>query len=161
MAPITNCAQNSPNSNCASRTVIESVASTASAKNDCAAVRNSSSRWWASIGRPEMPPEASANTIGSVPTSSVHWFTFEDTSVPRPAFVFSRQAYRPATSSSGASDASGASHWTRRNSLIPNCSSGLDERFREGSAHEQDHRRGEHEHERRPPPVVARSGTSR
>src|SRR4030095_4290468 len=34
----------------------------------------------------------------------------------------SRQAYNPATSSSGASDASGASHWTNRNELIPNSS---------------------------------------
>ncbi len=31
-------------------------------------------------------------TIGSVPTSSVHWFTFEETRVPSPAFEFSRHA---------------------------------------------------------------------
>ena len=31
-------------------------------------------------------PDEIANTIGSVPTSSVHWFTFDDTSAPRPAF---------------------------------------------------------------------------
>ena len=87
-----NCAQNRPNSKIASRLVIDSVTSTASAKNDCAAVRSSSSRWCASIGRPWSPPAPMLNTIGSVPTSSVHWFTFEETSVPRPAFVFSRQA---------------------------------------------------------------------
>ena len=46
-----------------------------------------------------------AKTMGSVPTSSVHWFTFEDTSVPRPAFVFSRHAKSPATRSSGDSEA--------------------------------------------------------
>ena len=87
-----NCAQNSPNSNQASRTLIDRVTSTATAKNDCAAVRNSSSRWCASTGRPCRPPAAIANTIGRVPTSRVHWFTFEDTSVPRAALVFRRQA---------------------------------------------------------------------
>ena len=55
----------------------------ATAKNDCAAVRNSSSRWIALIGRPCQDALEIANTIGSVPTSSVHWFTFEETSVPR------------------------------------------------------------------------------
>ena len=30
--------------------------------------------------------------MGSVPTSNVHWLTFDETSVPRPAFVFSRHA---------------------------------------------------------------------
>ena len=38
------------------------------------------------------PPAANEKTIGSVPTSSVHWFTFDETSVPRPALVFNRQA---------------------------------------------------------------------
>ena len=33
--------------------------------------------------------------------------------------VFSRQAYSPATSSSGASEANGATHWTRKNWLMP------------------------------------------
>jgi len=37
-------------------------------------------------------PEAMANTIGRVPTSSVHWVTIEETRVPRPALVFRRQA---------------------------------------------------------------------
>jgi hypothetical protein len=32
------------------------------------------------------------------------------------------QAYSPATSSSGASEASGATHWTRKKGLMPNCS---------------------------------------
>ncbi len=87
-----NCAQNRPNSSQASRSEIDSVTSTAIAKNDCAAVRNSSSRWTESTGSPWSPPAPMLNTIGSVPTSRVHWFTFEETSVPRPAFVFSRQA---------------------------------------------------------------------
>ena len=91
----------------------------ATAKNDWAAVRNSSSRWTALIGRPSRDALEIANTIGSVPTSSVHWFTFEETSVPRPAFVLRRQANRPATRSSGASEASGASHWTMRNGSMP------------------------------------------
>ena len=30
-------------------------------------------------------PDEIANTIGSEPTSSVHWFTFDDSSVPSPA----------------------------------------------------------------------------
>ncbi len=41
-----------------------------------------------------------------------------------PEFVFSRHANSPAISSSGASDASGASHCTSRNSSIPNCAPG-------------------------------------
>ncbi len=87
-----NCAQNSPNRNHASRTEIDRFASTATAKNDCAAVRNSSSRCCGAIGSPCRPPAAIEKTIGSVPTSSVHWLTLEETSVPRPAFVFSRHA---------------------------------------------------------------------
>ena len=39
-----------------------------------------------------------------------------------PAFVFRRHANNPATSSSGASDASGATSWTSRNSSMLNCS---------------------------------------
>ena len=104
----------------------------ATAKTDCAAVRNSSSRCSALDRQAvELDAREIANTIGSVPTSSVHWFTFDDTSVPRPAFVFSRHANRPATSSSGASDASGASHWTSRNSLMPSCCAGRDQRLGE------------------------------
>ena len=92
----------------------------ATAKNDWAAVSSTSSRWRAMIGSPSTVPEAKAKAMGSVPTSRVHWLTLDDTSVPSPALVLSRQAYRLATSSSGASEASGASHWTRKNSLIPN-----------------------------------------
>ena len=44
IAPTMNCAQNSPNSNHASRTEIDRLAKIATANNDCAAVRNSSSR---------------------------------------------------------------------------------------------------------------------
>src|SRR4029453_5300824 len=78
IAPTMNCAQNSANSIQASRTLIESVTSTATAKKDCAAVRNNSSPWCASTGRPCSPPAAIANTIGRVPTSRGPWFPFED-----------------------------------------------------------------------------------
>ena len=120
--PSTNWNRNNPSSANASRTVIDRFVSTATAKADWAAVRKSSSRWSESIGRPCNAPAEIANTIGSDPTRSVHWFTFADTSVPRPAFVFNRHANKPATSSSGASDASGASHCTSRNVSRPNCS---------------------------------------
>src|SRR5438067_500519 len=119
-APMTNWAQKSPNNAAASRVVSDRLARMATANTDWAAVRRSSSRWRATIGRPDQDDDAMAKTTGRVPTSSVHWLTLDDTSVPRPALVLSRHAYRPATSSSGASEASGASHWTRKNSLIPN-----------------------------------------
>ena len=64
----------------------------ATANTDWAAVSSSSSRWRATIGRPWRLPEAMANTMGRVPTSSVHWLTLDDTSVPRPALVLRRQA---------------------------------------------------------------------
>src|SRR3954469_23842476 len=91
-APTTNCAQKRPNSHIASLVLSERLASSATANTDCPAVRNSSSRWRATIGNPDQLPDASANTIGSVPTNRVHWLTFDDTNVPRPALVLSRQA---------------------------------------------------------------------
>ena len=82
--PSTNCEMKSPNSIHASCTLMLRFTSTAIANTDCAAVRNSSSRWSESRGRPARCPAEIANTIGSEPTSSVHWFTFDDSSVPKP-----------------------------------------------------------------------------
>ena len=45
---------------------------------------------------------------------------FEETSAPKAAVVAPRQANSVTMTSSGASDAIGATHWTSRNSLIPN-----------------------------------------
>ena len=87
-----NWATNSPNSASAPFTLIESVTSSATAKSDCAAVSRSSSRWSTSIGSPWNEPAAKANTIGSVPTSSDHWLTFDDTRVARASVVLSRHA---------------------------------------------------------------------
>ena len=91
----------------------------ATANTVWAAVSSSSSRWAASTGRPLRLPEAIANTSGRVPTSSVHWLILEETTAVSASLVFSRQAYNATTSSSGASEASGATHWTSRNSLTP------------------------------------------
>ena len=90
--PSTNCAKNRVKTNAASRRDMDRLVITASAKNDCAAVRKSSSRCTASSGSPWKLCEVTANTMGSVPTSSVHWFTFELTSVPRAEFELRRQA---------------------------------------------------------------------
>ena len=48
-----------------------------------------------------------AKTIGIVPTSSVHWLTLLDSSVPSESDALSRHANRHATISSGASLAAG------------------------------------------------------
>src|SRR4051812_14533277 len=114
-APSRNWAQNRPKRASASLMVIDRLARIAMANAGWAAVRNSSSRWAASVGSPWWLEDAIAKTIGSVPTRRVHWLTLADTSVPKAALVLSRYAYSPATSSSGASDASGATHWTNRN----------------------------------------------
>ena len=102
-------------------TLIERLASTATANADCAAVRNSSSRCNESSGSPWSELDEIAKTIGRLPTSSVHWLTFDETSAPSAELVLRRQANSPAIRSSGASDASGASHCTSRNSSMPNC----------------------------------------
>ena len=119
---VANCTMKSPRRSRASRTLMLRLARIATANADCAAVTNSSSRCSASSGRPWCDFDEIANTIGKVPTSSVHWFTFDDTSAPRPALVLSRHANMPAISSSGASEARGASHFTSRNVLTPNSS---------------------------------------
>ena len=85
----------------------------------------------------------------SDPTSSVHWLTFDDSSVPNPALVLSRHANIPATMSSGASDASGATHCTSRNVSIPACSPRCTSDSANGSAHAKITTAGEHEQRRR------------
>ena len=137
--PRTNCPMNRPNSIHASRTLMLRLASTAIANTDCAAVRNSSSRCSESSGSPVRCPAEIANTIGSEPTSSVHWFTFDDSSVPSPALVLSRHANSPATTSSGASDASGATHCTSRNVLDAGLLAEMHERLRERLRAQEDH----------------------
>src|SRR4029453_3050709 len=122
IAPMTNCATNSDSSSAASPSDSSRLSSTATANALCAAVSSSSLDWTGSPGSPAGLRDEIANTSGSVPTSSVHWLTLEETRVVTPLVTNSRQAYNPATSSSGASDASGASHWTNRNELIPNSS---------------------------------------
>ena len=49
----------------------------ATANTDWAAVRNSSPRWLPWMGRPVTRWADTANAIGSVPTRSVHWLTFD------------------------------------------------------------------------------------
>jgi len=89
---VRNWAQNSENSRPASRTDSDRLHRVATAKSDWAAVSRISSRWRAMIGRPWSDPEAMAKAIGRVPISSVHWLTLDETRVPRPALVLSRQA---------------------------------------------------------------------
>ena len=91
----------------------------ATANSDCDAVSSSSSRCTPSIGSPCRLREAIMNTSGSEPTSSVHWLTLELTSAPSAVLVCSRHAKSPAMMNSGASEASGASHCTRKNSEMP------------------------------------------
>ena len=52
------------------------------------------------------------------PTSSVHWFTFDEISAPIPTEPRMRSANRIAIRNSGDSEASGATHCTSRNSSI-------------------------------------------
>ena len=74
--------------------------------------------------------------------SNVHWFTFEEISTPMPAPARPRQASRLATSTSGDSEASGASHWIRRNSETPNVLADVHESLRERLGRREDrHRR--------------------
>ena len=91
----------------------------ATANSDCAAVNSSSRRCEPAIGNPCRLRDEIANTSGSDPTSRVHWLTLELTSAPRAALVCSLHANSPAMMNSGASDASGASHCTRKNSEMP------------------------------------------
>lgn len=48
-----------------------------------------------------------------------HWLTFDEISVAIAAVPFPRAAKRIAMMNSGASEASGASHWTSRNRSMP------------------------------------------
>ena len=66
-----------------------------------------------------MPPEM-LYAIGNEPTSSVHWFTFDAISSVIPAPARPLSASSAARMNSGASEASGATHCTSRNSSIPN-----------------------------------------
>src|SRR5438270_12136320 len=69
---------------------------------------------------PASVPAPRLKTSGRVAISSVHWLTLLDTSVRIPAAAWPRHTNSMATMNSGASDASGASHCTSRNSSIPN-----------------------------------------
>src|SRR5678816_415093 len=91
----------------------------ATASNDCAAVSQSSCSCLRSRCSALGLPILTEYTMGNVPTSRVHWLTFEETSAPSPAGASPRNVQMRATMNSGASEASGASHWTSRNSLIP------------------------------------------
>src|SRR5947207_13467646 len=91
-APMMNCAQNNANNVDASRLLRLRSQRAASANTDWAAVSSSSSRWRATIGRPWRLCDERAKAMGSVPTSSVHWLTFDDTSVPNPDDVLSLHA---------------------------------------------------------------------
>ena len=96
-----------------SRSQISSVAS-----SDCAEVSSSSSLWRASSGSPTHARLATAYAIGSAPTSSVHWFTFEEISAPSPSAGGAANAKSSAITNSGDSEASGATHCTSRNSSM-------------------------------------------
>ena len=103
----------------ASVRLTERLATMATAKTDCAAVTKSSTRWVVSSGRPWRTPANIEKTMGRVPTRSVHWLTLDEMRAPRPVRLANLQANRVATSNSGASEAVGAIHLTRRNSLTP------------------------------------------
>ena len=77
-----------------------------------------------------------------------------------PALVLSRHANSPAMSSSGASDASGATHCTSRNVSMPACSPRWTSDSANGSAHSEDHRRPRTRAACRRRCVAARSGAS-
>jgi hypothetical protein len=102
--------------------VILRLAMMATAKSDCAAVRNTSSFCSKSKWRASICPAPIEYTSPSVPISSVHWFTFDEMSVPIPAWALRRKVNRMAMIISGASDARGATHWIRRKVLMPKLS---------------------------------------
>jgi len=54
-----------------------------------------------------------------MPTNKVHWFNLAERRLPNADPACPLNVSMIATVNSGASEASGASHWTRRNSLIP------------------------------------------
>ena len=119
-------------------TLIDRLASTATANTDCAAVTNSSSRCTASIGSPWSVADEIANTIGSVPTSSVHWLTFDDTSAPRPASAFSRHANMPGDEQLGRFRRERRDQRDEQEVVDRELATGLDERLRERLRAQQD-----------------------
>ena len=64
----------------------------ATANSDWAPVMRSSKRCSVSSGSPSRVPAEMAKTRGRPPTSSVHWLTLLESSVPRESPAFSRQA---------------------------------------------------------------------
>ena len=76
----------------ASLRLMERLAMIATANTDWAAVTQSSTRWTESSGRPRNSVAKTANTMGRVPTRSVHWFTFEEIRAPMPVRAANRQA---------------------------------------------------------------------
>ena len=91
----------------------------ATAKRDCPAVRKTSATWRPSISMGDNDVPEMLKAIGRDPTSSVHWLTFEEIRIVIPAAARPRRASIAARMNSGASEASGATHCTSRNSSIP------------------------------------------
>mgnify|MGYP001588640552 CR=1 FL=1 len=58
--------------------------------------------------------------IGSIHIKSVHWFIFEEITTLNASAGLLLKANIIAIMNSGASEAKGASHWTKINSSIPN-----------------------------------------
>ena len=98
---------------------IERLIRIATANNDWAAVKNTSSDCLESKCRGSSVPPEMLNASGRLPISSVHWFTFEEIRIVIPASCRPRSASSPASMNSGASDARGASHCTSTNSSMP------------------------------------------
>ena len=117
------------------------LATMATAKTDCAAVTNSSTRCTVSRGRPWRTPANIEKTMGSVPTSSVHWLTLEEMRAPKPVRLPAARRTRRPPAVLGASEAVGAIHLTRRNSLTPDRLTHLDDGVGERLGAEQDHSR--------------------
>ena len=105
---------NRPKTDRASTVVNSRLPRTATPKTDWAAVRASSWRLSDDSGMPCRLCEAMAKAMGRLPTSTVHWLTLEETSAPNPTDGAQAPRIDAATTSSGASDANGATHWTRK-----------------------------------------------
>ncbi len=110
----TNCTANSATSAIADHRWKRSAMMIATPSTVCDAVSTNSSTCRPSSGSPPEVPPPSTCAIGSEPTSSDHWFTFDAMSVPIAAPPMPRSAKSAATMNSGASVASGASHCTRK-----------------------------------------------
>lgn len=85
----------------------------ATPSNVWVAVSTNSSTWRASRARATSPPPRKCAT-GSEPTSRLHWFTLEAMRVAIAAAPEPRRANMTAMMNSGDSEASGASHCTRK-----------------------------------------------